>query len=109
MKKLIYSLDQNSLSVCENGSDYVDVLALAANVAKTFTKPVGARFCRLSAGTLFYYRINGVATVTAIDIVNGAGSISVPATVQPMFCVDDITIVSVISTGSAVISAEWWA
>lgn len=214
MKKLTYFPDANALAYTEIASDYVDVRALAANTAKSFTRPVasakivfsanpavgdtvtinnvtltavassptatqfipsatlaltlaalvtqfgglsvvpaasftvtdsntsltatntahnvpasmraikggtdgipfaaysakeGARFCRLSTGALFYYSVGGTATVAGSDITNGAGSISVPATVQPMFNVDDVTTISVIAPAICVVSAEWWS
>jgi hypothetical protein len=109
MKKLTFSLDQNCLDSFENSSDYVDVRSLATNVAKSFAKPASARFVRLSAGTLFYYSVSGTASASAVDISNGTGSISVPATVQPTFCVDDVSAISVVAPTNAIVSAEWWA
>jgi hypothetical protein len=108
MKKLIYTADANSLCYTENVPDYINSVALVANVAKSFAKPVGARFVRLSAGALFYYNPNGVATTGTIDVTTGIGSVSVPATVQPFFCVEDIASISVIATATCVVSAEFW-
>lgn len=108
MKKLMYFSDANCLNSAEIASDYVDSRTLAANVAKQFARPLGARFCRLSGGALFYYRIDATASVAAADISNGTGSISVPPTVQPMFSVDDVTSISVIAPAACVVSAEWW-
>lgn len=108
MKKLMYFLDANCLNAAEIASDYVDSRTLVANTAKQFAKPNGARFCRLSAGALFYYRIDATATVAGADISNGTGSISVPSTVQPMFSVDDVATISVIAPAGCVVSAEWW-
>jgi hypothetical protein len=110
MKKLTYTTDQNSLSYIENASDYVDCRALAAGVAESFAKPVGARFCRLSAGQLFYYTTSGAAAAVAgADVTNGTGSITVPSSAQPMFAVEDVASVSVIAPAAGVVSAEWWA
>lgn len=107
-KKMTYWPDANCMGFIESPSDYVDTLLLSSGAAKTFTKPSGARFCRLSAGALFYYRIDGVATQGA-DLTNGTGAISVPSTVQPTFCVDGVTNISVIAPAACTVSAEWWA
>ena len=69
----------------------------------------GARFVRLSAGALFYYAEDRAAVISAADITNGTASVSVPATVQPFFCVDDVGYISVIAPQDCVVSAEWWA
>jgi hypothetical protein len=108
MKKLTYTPDANSLGYIENAPDYINSVALAVGVAKSFTKPVGARFVRLSAGALFYYNPNGAATTGTVDVTAGTGSVSVPATVQPLFCVDDIAAISVIASAACVVSAEFW-
>jgi hypothetical protein len=109
MKKLTYWPDQNSLAYLEVVSDYVDSKTVAPGVAKTFAKPATARFVRLSAGQLFYYRVGGVAVSSPTDVNDGTGSISVPATVQPFFSVDDLANISVVSPSAGVISAEWWS
>lgn len=83
--------------------------AVTSGGANTVTQLTGARFCRLSAGALFYYSAAITATIAAVDVSNGQGSISVPATVQPMFCVDDVTSISVIAPAAIDVSAEWWA
>lgn len=108
MKKLAYFFDDNSVQGIELASNYVDNKVLAAGVAKSFTKPANARFCRLSAGQLFYFSVNGTAAIAGADVTNGSGSISVPATVQPMFAVSDVTAISVIAPAGCVVSAEWW-
>lgn len=107
-KKLCFTPDANSLAYIEAPSDYVDTLALVSNAARSFVKPQGARFVRLSAGALFYYRVDGTAAQGA-DALGGAGSISVPSTVQPMFCVDAVTSIGVIAPANCTVSAEWWA
>ena len=109
MKKLTFWPDANSLAYMENPTDDVWSVALAAGVAKTFTIPAGARFVRLSAGALFYYNVNTAATVGATDVSTGLASISVPATVQPFFCVDGITSISVIAPANCSVSAEYWS
>lgn len=86
----------------------VQVSAAKATGTAAVTQVLGARFCRLSAGALFYYSVAGTATVAAADISNGTGSISVPSTVQPLFSVDDVASISVIAPAVCVVSAEWW-
>lgn len=108
-KKLSYVPEANSLAYIESPSDYVDSLSLAGNAAKVFTVPSGARFVRLSAGALFYYRVGAGAAIAPADVIGGGGSISVPSTVQPMFCVDNIATLGVIAPANCVVSAEWWA
>lgn len=108
MKKLTYTLEQNSIAAFENCSDYVNALPLSANVAKQFTKPAGARFVRLSAGSLFYYAEDRTAIIATADVTNGGASVSVPSTVQPFFSVTDVNYISVIAPQSCVVSAQWW-
>lgn len=107
MKKLTYFPDANCLSYVENASDKIDSMPLVANTAKTFAKPAGARFVRLSCSQLFYYSTNGTAAIAAADTPT-TGSVSVAATVRPCFCVDDVASISVIAPAAAVVSAEWW-
>jgi hypothetical protein len=107
-KKMTYWPDANCMGFVESPSDYVDTVQLSSGVFKTFVKPSGARFVRLSAGALFYYRIDGAASQGA-DKTDGSGSISVPSTVQPMFCVDGTSSISVIAPSACTVSAEWWA
>lgn len=109
MKKLTYFMDTNSLEAVQMSSDYVDVRSLSANIAKVFNKPATARFVRLSAGQLFFYCTTGAASASATDVTTGLGSISVPATVQPFFMVEDLTSISVVSQSPGIVSAEWWA
>lgn len=108
-QKMTLVPEANSLGYYEMPSDYVDSRTLAPGVAKSFAKPADARFVRLSAGALFYYRVGGTASAAAADVSNGTGSISVPSTVQPTFCVDGLTSISVVAPANCVVSAEWWA
>lgn len=109
MQKLAFFVDANSLSSVEVPSDYIDVRYLPTAAPKSFTKPVGARFCRLSAGLLFFYRVNAAAGIAVSDVSDGTGSISVPATVQPMLNVDNVGTISVAAPSSCAVSAEWWS
>lgn len=69
----------------------------------------GARFCRLSAGALFYFSTTNTATIAGSSNSLGTASISVPATVQPWFSVEDVATVSVIAPSNCVVSAEYWS
>ena len=109
MRKYSVVPDANSMANAMVASDWVDSRVLSANVAKSFTVPATARFVRLAAGQLFYFNPNGPAAVAASDISTGAGSVSVPATDNPFFCVDGLTAISVIAPTGVIISAEWFA
>lgn len=114
MKRLTFAPDANSMDSIESAADYVESKTLATGVAKTFTVPLSGdpnhptKFVRLSGGALFYYRINAAAAIAGGDVTDGTGSISVPATVQPWFHVDDIVTISVIAPAGMVVSAEYW-
>lgn len=102
--------DTNTSITFTNSKDGVPIIANArlASATATYSKVDGARFVRLSAGQLFYYAIGITATTGPADISNGLGSISVPATVQPWFNVDDVSTISVIAPQACTVSAEWW-
>lgn len=109
MKKFTAFTDQNAVQSAVMCSDYVDAHVLAANVAETFTKPVGARFCRLTGTALFFYSTTGTAAVPAADIATGLAPVIVNTTAQPILCVDDIASISVVASTVATVTAEWWA
>ena len=109
MKKLAFTPDANSVGHIENASDYVDSVVLAASVAKSFAKPTGARFVRLSSSVQFEYSTSGAAAVIAVaDITNGSSSVSSPVNVRPFFCIDDVISVSVVAASACVVTAEFW-
>lgn len=103
--------DANSSITFANALSATPVVTMAAKATGVNlpSQIAGARFCRLSAGALFYYSATATAAIAVGAITNGAGSISVPATVQPMFNIDDILSISVIAPANCTVSAEFWA
>ena len=107
MQKLSFVMDPSYTTAIEMPSDYVDAKSLAANVAETFTKPVGARFVRLTGNLVFYFNPRGTA-VAPTDINNGSASVAVPAGLRQMFCVDEVASISVVAPATTLVTAEWW-
>lgn len=92
----------------ETSSDYVDAKVLTANVAKSFFKPIGARFVRLTGDAQFYMNPNGVAAVPASD-TDGTASVVVGAGLSRTFIVEELAVISVVSTTAATVTAEWFS
>lgn len=95
-------------------SAYVDTYNLAAATAETITRPAGYSVAVITADAACYVRNGGAAVATVADVVNGTGSILVPANVPRIidFNLDAPTAplasISIISTPGGNVSVEWF-
>lgn len=75
MRKLKIELDgyHSSPTQAIRQSDFINVKALAADVAETETVPAGARIVVFSATSNFYLNTRAAAVIPTGDITDGSG------------------------------------
>lgn len=94
-------------------SAYVDNMVLAAATVETITKPTGYGSAVITPNADVWIRRGGDAAVPAADVVDGTGSILVPAGQSRIIdFVDSIdstlATITIISAGAALVSLEWF-
>lgn len=84
-------------------SDYVSSRLLAADIAENITVPSGARIVVFTATADFYAKFNGTASVPG-DVADGTASELNPVARY----IDDVSIISVVSAGVAIVIAAFY-
>lgn len=91
-------------------SDSVLHRILAANTAESIAVPTGAKLVVLtSIGADSYAKGSGSAAVPAADVTDGSGSAPLPAGVPRLLRCGDVTTISVISSGTPAVIAEFFS
>lgn len=94
------------------GSDYVDTLAVLG-VAKVFTVPAAAKYCRLSSTTDFYFKYGSTTTTAPSTTIDGSSGELVPnnGVAQVFLIVTPADTIAVNTTSTATttqITAAYW-
>lgn len=88
---------------CRQPSGWVDAKSLAANVAKTFNIPLGAKYVVFSSTSNFYVMAGGAAAVPG-DVTDGTASELNPS----MLMIEAYTTIGVISPAASVVTASYY-
>lgn len=94
-----------SASFAVQPSGYVLSKLLAANVAKTFVVPPGAKAVSFSATMDFFATFDGTTAAVPGDVTDGSAACLNPS----MRAVTKVASISVITPDSGVITAEFWS
>lgn len=78
---------------------YVDAMVLGAGTAESYTAPVNAGFCIITADAPVYGKIGGTAVIPTTEVADGSASFYIPAGVQ--FRLEGSTALSLIRAGGS--------
>lgn len=81
---------------------WVDVMALGASTAESYTVPASASFCIITCTTPVWARISGTAAIPSTEIADGSGSFYVSSGTQMKL--DSGGTLSLISAAASLVS-----